>query len=32
MRTTDTRSQRFGANSYKRNLLITDTPGQRVDN
>ena len=32
MRTTDTKSRPLGANSYKRNLFITDTPGQGVDN
>ena len=32
MRTTDTKSRPLGANSYKRNLFITDTPGEGVDN
>ena len=32
MRTTDTKSRPLGANSYKRNLFIMDTPGQGVDN
>ena len=28
----DTKSQPLGANSYKLNIFITDTPGQGVDN
>ena len=32
MRTRDTKSRPLGANLYKLNLFITDTPGQGLDN